>query len=83
MSDSRTVEDFVQFVDHLTGVKLRIFWLPLYGLSIRDVETGEFYALGYVSRATTLTSGEQESICRGLNREHLLVTLGFDPPDDA
>ncbi len=82
MSDSRTVEEFVRWVDHVTGVKLKIFWTPLLGLAIRDVETGEFYALGQMRKTGILPSYQQESICRGLNREHLLLTLGFDPPSD-
>src|SRR5262245_32871254 len=82
MSVDRTVREFVREVDHVTGVRIRIGWIPLRGLYLEDVETGCRYALGGAGKTTVLTPSEQESICRGLHREHLLLPLGLDAPDD-
>ena len=82
MSHERTVEQLTREIDHITGVKLRIRWLPFYGLFLEDSETWNWYPLGKSHKREVLTPREQESICRGLHREHWIVLLGLDDPQD-
>ena len=82
MSHERTVERFVKDVEYITGVKIRIRWMPFHGLFLEDTETGSTYPLGQSSKKGILSPGEQESICRGLHREHWTILLGLDPPQD-
>ncbi|HEY0513799.1 MAG TPA: hypothetical protein VGH73_17960 [Thermoanaerobaculia bacterium] len=82
MGFDETVEGFVKKIEHVTGVRIRIRWIPLSGLYLQDVETGNTYALGRVWKTTLLSPEEQESICRGLNRQHLMLPLGLNAPDD-
>jgi hypothetical protein len=79
---NRTVEGFVRDIDHITGVKIRIQWMPFTGLYLRDEETGNTYPLGDASKKTLLEPEEQTSICRGLHRGHLLVSLGLDASEE-
>ena len=64
MSHERTVEQLTAEIEHLTGVKLRIGWMPFRGLYLEDRETGHHYPLGASSKKTILLPAEQESICR-------------------
>lgn len=48
MSLERTVENFVKEIEHVTGVRIRIRWMPFCGLYLEDVETGSTYALGAI-----------------------------------
>ncbi|HEV2856013.1 MAG TPA: hypothetical protein VHC97_24715 [Thermoanaerobaculia bacterium] len=80
MSHERTVEQFTREVEHITGVRLRIGWIPFYGIYLEDTETGNRYALGKVTKKDVLRPREQESLCRGLHREHWIVLLGLDSP---
>jgi hypothetical protein len=82
MGAERTVKEFVEEVAHLTGVRLRIGWVPLSGLYLKDTETGATYPLGLASKSSILTPGEQKSICRSLHREAWLVLLGLDAPQE-
>ena len=82
MSHERTVEQLVKEIDHLSGVKVRIGWFPTYGLYLEDCETGSRYPLGPVTKKYILSPGDQESVCRGLSREHWIVLLGLNAPDD-
>jgi hypothetical protein len=82
MSHERTVEQFAREVEHVTGVKLRIGWLPFYGIYLEDAETGTRYALGKVTKKEILRPLEQEIICRGLHSEHWIVLLGLGSPED-
>lgn len=82
MSHERTVEQMVQEIEHLTGVKVRARWMPFYGLYLEDSETENRYPLGSASKKAILSPGEQESICRGLYREHWIVLLGLSTPQD-
>jgi hypothetical protein len=82
MPDDRTVRQFVDEIDHITGVKVKIWWIPFRGLYLKDTETGNVYALGEVTKRTVLSPGEQESVCRSLFREEWLVLLGLDAPQD-
>lgn len=77
MSHERTVEQFTREIEHITGVKIRIRWMPFYGLYLEDTETLTTYSLGKTHKREILTPIEQESACRGLNREHWLVLLGL------
>ena len=80
MSHERTVEQLSRELEHITGVKLRIGWVPFYGIYVEDTETGNRYSLGKVTKKDILTPREQESVCRGLHREHWIVLLGLDTP---
>ncbi|MFY9820001.1 MAG: hypothetical protein WAM82_01380 [Thermoanaerobaculia bacterium] len=82
MSHERTVEQLTREIDHLTGVRIRIRWTPFYGLYLEDTETGSRYSLGKTHKKEILSPVEQESICRGLHREHWIVLLGLDAPED-
>ncbi len=82
MSHERTVEQMVDEIEHLTGVRLRIGWVPFRGLYLEDRETGNQFPLGASSKKTILLSAEQESICRSLYREHWIVLLGLGAPQD-
>lgn len=82
MSHERTVEQFTREIEHVTGVKIRIRWMPFYGLYLEDTETWTNYPLGKTHKKEILTVDEQESICRGLHREHWLVLLGLSDPSD-
>lgn len=81
MSHERTVGGFIKEIEHLTGVKVRQVrqWDGWY---LEDNETGNRYPLGEWKKWDTLVPSEQESICRGLSREHWIVLLGLDGPDD-
>ena len=81
MSGDRTVKVFARDIDHLTGVKIEVKWIPLFGLYLRDSETGSTYALGG-SIWTVLSPDEQQSICRALHRVEWMTLLGLDGPDD-
>jgi len=84
MRGGRTVEEFVREIDHVAGIKIRIGWTLFLGIFLKDTETGLDYALGQgTSKKTLLSPREQESICRSLNREHLLDLLGLDPDSDS
>jgi hypothetical protein len=83
MSAERAVKEFVEEVAHITGVKMRIGWVPLSGLFLKDTETGATYPLGLVKKSSVLSVGEQESICRSLHREAWLVLLGLDAPQEG
>lgn len=80
MSHERTVEQLAKELEHITGVKLRIGWVPFYGIYLEDRETGNRYSLGKGTKKDILTPREQESICRSLHREHWIVLLGLDTP---
>jgi hypothetical protein len=80
MSHERTVELFTTDVEHITGTRLRIGWVPFYGIYLEDSETGNRYSLGKRHKKEILTSTEQESICRSLRREAWIVLLGLDAP---
>lgn len=82
MPDERTVKQLATEIEHVTGVKIRIGWIPFHGLFLRDTETGNTYPLGLMTKREILSPGEQESVCRGLFREEWLVLLGFDAPQD-
>jgi hypothetical protein len=82
MNAERTVKQLAAEIEHVTGVRIRIGWIPLYGLFLRDTETGNIYALGLVRKSEVLSPGEQESVCRGLHREKWLVLLGLDAPKE-
>ena len=79
---TRTVRKRVRDVEHMTGVEVRLLWIFYSGLYLEDSETGAQYALGRMSSDHLLTPEEQESICRGLHREHWIVLLGLDPSAD-
>jgi hypothetical protein len=80
MSHERTVEQLTREIDHLTGVRILIRWMPFYGLYLEDTETWSRYPLGKKNKKEILTPAEQESICRGLHREHWILLLGLDAP---
>ncbi|HEX3555937.1 MAG TPA: hypothetical protein VIA62_22195 [Thermoanaerobaculia bacterium] len=80
MSHERTVEQFVREVEHITGVRIRLRWYPICGLTLQDTETLNEYSLGSIHKKTVLSPYVQESICRGLYREHWQVLLGLRPP---
>jgi hypothetical protein len=82
MSHERTVEQFTREIEHLTGVKIRIRWMPFRGLYLEDTETSDTYPLGKTHKKEILTSQDQESICRGLHREHWAVLLGLRSLED-
>ena len=75
MGAERTVKELAAKIEHVAGVKIRIGWIPFHGLSLRDTETGNQYALGMVSKRGILSSCEQETVCRGLHREEWIVLL--------
>lgn len=81
MSHERTVGQLVGEIDHVTGVKVKIRRIAFSGTYLEDTETGNTHALGMVTRNDLLTPEEQESICRGLHREHWLVLLGLRAED--
>jgi hypothetical protein len=81
MSHERTVGGLIKDVEHLSGVKLKLVRL-WDGWHLEDSETGNQYALGEWKKWDTLLPSEQESICRGLFREHWIVLLGLGTPDD-
>jgi hypothetical protein len=80
MSHERTVEQLTKEIEHITGARVRIGWIPFYGIYLEDTETGNRYSLGKTHKREILTPGEQEGICRGLCREHWIVLLGLDLP---
>ncbi|MFL6231603.1 MAG: hypothetical protein ACJ76N_00550 [Thermoanaerobaculia bacterium] len=80
MSHERTVEQLAKEIEHITGTRVRIGWIPFYGIYLEDTETGNRYSLGRTHKKEILTPGEQESICRSLGREHWIVLLGLDAP---
>lgn len=82
MSHERTIEQFTREVEHLTGVKIRARWMPFFGIFLEDTETWNRYALGKEHKKAILSPAEQESICRGLGREHWIVLLGLGGPED-
>jgi hypothetical protein len=82
MSHQRTVVQFVQEVEHVTGVRVRIRWMFYYGMYLEDPETGNQYAMGPGSENRVLSPEEQESICRGLNRKQWVTLLGLNLPED-
>ncbi|HEY0782250.1 MAG TPA: hypothetical protein VGE98_07345 [Thermoanaerobaculia bacterium] len=81
MSHERTAGQLIQEIERLTGVeiKLRRTWGQRWYLE--DSETGNQVALGGGKR-DRLSPSEQESICRALGREHLIVDLGLGALDD-
>jgi len=82
MSHERTVEQLAREIEHLTGVKLRIRWIPFYGIFLEDTESGNRYATGKVHKNEVLSPADQEGLCRGLGREHWMVLLGLRASDD-
>lgn len=82
MSHERTVGQLVAEIEHLTGRRIRVRWLPFQGLYLQDEETGNIYGLGEGSRWRILSPADQESICRGLHMAELLDLLGLDQPGD-
>ena len=82
MRHDRTVAKFVAEVEHLTGRRIGIRWMPFRGLYLLDLERGNVYGLGEGSRWRVLSPAEQEGICRGLGLIELLDLLGLDPRDD-
>jgi hypothetical protein len=82
MSHERTVEQFAREVEHITGIKIRVGWMPFYGIYLEDSETWNRYALGKMHKKEILSPADQESICRGLSREHWIVLLGLGSPED-
>jgi hypothetical protein len=82
MSHERTIEQLAREIEHLTGTKIRIGWIPFYGIYLEDTETGNRYSLGKRHKREIRTSAEQESICHNLRREHWNVLLGLNPPQD-
>jgi len=81
MSHERTVGGFVKDIEHLSGVKIKLvrLWSGWY---LEDCETGNQYHLGILRKWDVLSPSDQESICRGLFREHWIVLLGLGGPDD-
>jgi len=49
MADRRTVREFAAEIEHITGVRIRIRWIP-FGLFLEDTETGRYYSLGWLRR---------------------------------
>ena len=82
MSHERTLGQWIQEIEHLTGVKVRLRWMPFFGHYLEDGETGAEHSLGSATRGMILEPEEQESICRGLSRESWIILLGLDPPQD-
>jgi hypothetical protein len=87
MGHERTVEGFVRDIDHITGIKIKTQWMPLTGLYLRDTETGNTYPFRSCFEEDSIAARgvqpeEQASICRGLHRAHLLVSLGLDAPGE-
>jgi hypothetical protein len=79
--NERTVEQLLKELEHLSGVKVRLRWMPG-GWYLEDSETGSQYPLGAVKKWEPLSPNDQESICRGLFREHWIVLLGLGAPND-
>lgn len=79
MSHERTVAQFVAEIEHLTGRRLVVRWMPFRGLYLQDKETGNIFGLGEGSRWRVLTSLEQQAICDGLSLTEVPDLLGLDP----
>lgn len=82
MSHERTIEQLTREIEHITGTRVRIGWVPFYGIYLEDTETGNKYSLGRRHKKEILAPAEQESICRNLRREHWIILLGLNPPQD-
>jgi len=81
MSHDRTAGQLVKDIEHLSGVKIKLLWRKG-GWYLEDSETGNHFSLGPLTKWDVLSPCEQASICRALSREHLIVLLGLDAPDD-
>jgi len=82
MSHERTIEQLTREIEHITGTRVRIGWVPFYGIYLEDTETGNKYPLGRKHKKEILAPNEQESICRNLCREHWIILLGLNPSQD-
>jgi hypothetical protein len=80
MSHERTVAQFVAEIEHLTGRRILIRWMPVTGLYLEDVETGNTFVLGEGSKWRILSSAHQERICRGLQMPEIMDLLGLNWP---
>lgn len=80
MSHERTIAQFVAEIEHLTGRRILVRWVPFTGLYLRDPETGNSFVLGEGSRWRVLSPAFQERICRALQIPEVADLLGLDAP---
>lgn len=80
-SHERNLKAFVDEIRHLTGERLVIRWRFLSGAYLEDEKTGALYQIGG-HKWQILSPSQQESICRGLQREDWIALLGLGPTDE-
>jgi len=82
MIHERTVAQFVAEIEHLTGRRILVRWMPFRGLYLQDTETKNIFGLGEGSRWRVLTPFEQQAICDELALPEVADLLGLDPAQD-
>ena len=83
MSHERTVAQFVAEIEHITGRRIIVRWMPFRGLYLLDSETSNSFALGEGSRWRVLSPAFQARICRVLQIPEVTDLLGLDDPQDG